>query len=136
MAKNALFRFPGFSFEDLFQDFQPEVPTGFPHFDLVKHSDGTHVLEVAVAGFDKTALEVTMENDQLTIKGSKVESSEDEDNDVQYLHRGIARRAFTKSFRLGEYFKVASATLDNGILRVLIEKEIPEEKKPKLIPVI
>jgi len=136
MARNALFRFPGFDFDDLFNE-TPQFSTessSFPHFDMYHIDREQYVIEIALAGFDKDSIEVSVENNRLTIKGEKVENELPEG--AEYIHKGIAHRAFTKSFMLGEYLRVTDAIFINGILQIHIDKEVPEEKKPKLIPVM
>jgi molecular chaperone IbpA len=87
-------------------------------------------MEFAVAGFKKDEVSVTTEKNVLTIKSTKEDA-----NDKEYLHKGIAARKFTRSFTLPEYFEVDGATVDNGILYINIIRNIPEEKKPKVIKV-
>jgi molecular chaperone IbpA len=137
MTRNAFTRFPSFfEFDGLF----PAVPqlssesSSFPHFDLYHIDQEQYVIEMALAGFSKDSIEVTVENNLLTIKGEKVEAELPEG--AEYIRKGIAHRAFTKQFALGEYFIVQGAEFRDGVLRISIEKEVPEEKKPKLIPLM
>jgi molecular chaperone IbpA len=116
-------------FGPVFRDFQ--VPTSnYPPHNIVQISDTEFYLELAVAGFKKD--EVTMEEHQglLTIKGDKKAEPES-----VYQYRGIASRSFSKSFRIAEYFEVANASMEDGILRVSFVRNVPEEAKPKLIAI-
>ena len=137
MTRNAFPRFPSFfEFDDLFSTV-PQLSSessNFPHFDLYHIDQEQYVIEMALAGFSKDAIEVSVENNLLTIKGEKVEAGLPEG--AKYIHKGIAHRAFTKQFALGEYLIVKGAEFNDGVLRISIEKEVPEEKKPKLIPLM
>lgn len=116
-------------FGPVFRDFQ--APTSnYPPHNIVQISDTEFYLELAVAGFKKN--EVTMEEHQglLTIKGDKEVSPES-----VYQYRGIASRSFSKSFRIAEYFEVANATMEDGILKVTFTRNVPDEAKPKLIAI-
>lgn len=135
MPRNALFRFPDFDFDELLNAI-PQIASessSFPHFDMYHIDREQYVIELALAGFSKDSIEVSVDGNRLTIKGEKVENELPEG--VEYIHKGIAHRAFSKSFVLGEFLKVSSAEFSDGILRISIDKEVPEEKKPKLIPV-
>ena len=103
----------------------------YPPYDLLKIDDDNYMLKLAVAGFAKQEIDISVENNTLTITGA-VESA---DEDVDYLHKGIAMRKFTRTFALGEYMEVVSAEINNGILYVAIRREVPEEKKPKQITI-
>ena len=115
-------------FGPLFRDFQLNT-NHYPPHNIVAISDNEFSLELAVAGFKKA--EITMQEHQglLTIKGSKNTDT------PEYQYRGIANRSFEKSFRIAEYFKVVDASLEDGILSVRFEKEVPEQDKPKLIAI-
>lgn len=102
----------------------------FPPYDLVKLDEDTYKLSLAIAGFSKNEVEVSMDNGSLTIKGEKTE-----DASTEVLHKGIATRKFTRTFALGEYMEVDSAEMADGILSVFVERNIPEEKKPKTIKI-
>jgi molecular chaperone IbpA len=101
----------------------------YPPHDIVKHSDICYSVEVAVAGFKESELEVTVENSVLTIKGTQAERT------VDYLHRGISTRNFTKVLNLAEHVIVKGAVVDNGLLIINLEIEVPEEKKPRRIEI-
>jgi len=103
--------------------------TGFPPYNVRKIDEDTYVVELAVAGFESESLSITEHNGTLSIKGEKPEDKE------EYLHKGIAGRKFTRTFALGEYMYVDSADLSNGMLYVIIKRNIPEEKKPKYITI-
>jgi len=102
----------------------------FPPYDLVKLDEDTYKLSLAIAGFSKDEVEVSMENGSLTVKGEKTEEASNE-----VLHKGIATRKFTRTFALGEYMEVDRAEMANGILNIFVERNVPEEKKPKTIKI-
>jgi molecular chaperone IbpA len=101
----------------------------YPPHDIVKHSDTSYTVEVAVAGFREEDLDITVENSVLTIKGSQA------DRNVDYLHRGISSRNFTKVLNLAEHVVVKGARLENGLLIIDVEIEVPEELKPRRIAI-
>jgi molecular chaperone IbpA len=103
--------------------------SGFPPYNLRKVDDDTYVVELAVAGFNNNAIEVTEHDGVLTIKGERPEDGE------EYVHKGIAGRKFTRTFTLAEYMFVDSADLNDGMLYVVVKRDIPEEKKPKTITI-
>lgn len=106
------------------------VGTTYPPYNIIKISDSETVLEVAVAGFKENEIKVVVENGYLKISGKK------ENNDTaNYLYKGIGTRSFEKSFALSKDTKVERAEYADGILSVFVKYEIPEEKKPKQIPI-
>jgi len=104
----------------------------YPPYDLLKIDDDNYMIKLAVAGFTKHEVSISVENNTLTISGEII--TEDQDA-FDYLHKGIAMRKFTRTFALGEYMEVISAEMDNGLLYVSVRREIPEEKKPKQITI-
>ena len=116
----------------VFRDFQ--LPTNnYPPHNIVKISDSEFYIELAVAGFKKSEIQMEEHQGVLTIRGSK---EIPEDIDLQkFQYRGIAGRSFSKSFRLAEYFDVAEAKVEDGILSVRFVQNIPDEAKPKLISI-
>ena len=105
----------------------------YPPYNIIRVEDDLFILEFALAGFDKSEVSITVENNQLKIKGQK--SEVEEDQSVTFLHKGIAARKFSTVFNLPEYMEVESALFSNGILEITLEKHIPEEKKPKTIQI-
>ena len=103
----------------------------YPPYDLLKLDEDTYRLSVAVAGFAKENVDVTVDNGTLVIKGEIVEVT-----DAEVVHKGIAGRKFTRSFALGEYMEVTGAELKDGMLHISIDRIVPEEKKPKTISIL
>ena len=105
----------------------------YPPFNLKKVEDNKYVIEMAVAGFTKQDIELTLEENKLIIKGNT--AGDTEDKQAEYLHYGIANRAFTRRFTLADNVEINNAELINGMLKVWLEHMIPEEKKPRKIEV-
>jgi len=103
--------------------------SGFPPYNVRKVDEDTFVVELAVAGYNKDAIDIVEHDGVLTIKGERPEDVE------EYLHKGIAGRKFTRTFTLAEYMYVDSADLNDGMLYVIIKRDVPEEKKPKKISI-
>ena len=117
-------------FDRLFGDIQrPEASSSFPPYSNRKEGDEKYTIEMAVAGFSQEDLEVELKEGVLTIRSK----SEKEEKD--YLHRGIARRAFSRSFTLSDDIVVKGADLVNGMLTIDLERIVPEEKKSRLIEI-
>lgn len=106
----------------------PKIPT-YPPYNIRKVDENKYVIELAVAGFGKQDLELEMADGTLTIKGS---TKSDEDN---FIYKGIADRAFTRSFTLADSVEIKNADLVNGMLKIWLERFIPEEKKAKKIDI-
>jgi len=107
--------------------------TSYPPYNIKQLSEDSYKIEMAVAGFEKSELRVELHNNQLTIEGSK--QSNDELDDFSYVYRGIAGRQFRQTFALADHVKVIESDLLNGILSIKLERELPEEKKPRLIEI-
>ena len=124
--------FIGFNRElDRFYNIHREATRqSFPPYDLVKLDDDTYRISLAVAGFNSSEVEVSVDNGSLIVKGEKTEEGTE-----TVLHKGIATRKFTRTFALGEYMEVDRAEMADGILSVFVERNIPEEKKPKTIKI-
>jgi molecular chaperone IbpA len=104
--------------------------SSFPPYNVKQIDEDNYVVELAVAGYDRDEINVTVDKDTLVIK-----SERENDDKADYLHKGIAGRNFTQTFTLGEYMIVKSASLENGLLSVKIEREIPDEAKPRQIKI-
>lgn len=121
--------------DPFFLGFQPNIHTwttinaqdNYPPYNVVKQDEDTFVVELALAGFDKKDIEIKVDNGTLIVKGEK------EKEDTEYQYKGIATRAFTRTFALGEYMEVTGAGYDNGMLSITVERIVPEDKKPKTI---
>ena len=105
--------------------------TNHPPYNVIKVDEDNFVVELAVAGFSKTDIDVSTADGKLTVKGEL----NTEDNDSKFIHRGIAARKFTREWALGEYMEVKAAELKDGMLKVDIVRILPEEKKPKTIKI-
>ena len=102
----------------------------YPPYDLLKLDEDTYQISLAIAGFSKEDIDVSVDNGTLIIKGEIVEVT-----DAEVVHKGIAGRKFVRSFALGEYMEVTSAELKDGMLHVHVVRIVPEDKKPKAIKI-
>jgi molecular chaperone IbpA len=102
----------------------------YPPYDLLKLDEDTYRISIAVAGFSKENINVSVDNGTLIIKGEIVEVT-----DAEVVHKGIAGRKFTRSFALGEYMEVTGAEMKDGMLHINVDRIIPEDKKPKAIDI-
>jgi len=102
----------------------------YPPYDLLKLDEDTYQISLAIAGFSKENINVSVDNGTLVIKGEIVEVA-----DAEVVHKGIAGRKFTRTFALGEYMEVTYAELKDGMLHVHVVRIIPEDKKPKVIDI-
>ena len=107
--------------------------TSFPPYNIKQVGDDRYQIEMAVAGFSKKELKIELANNQLTVEGSQ-ESSADSAED-NYLYKGIAARQFRQSFALEDHVKVLGSELKDGVLKIDLERQIPEEKKPRSIEI-
>jgi molecular chaperone IbpA len=108
-----------------------KVTQSFPPHNIIKLDESRYVVELAVAGFSKDEIEITVEDGTLTIKGDKKEGQ----TNVQYLHRGIGTRSFTKTLTVADTIEVKGAEFKDGILKIGLENIIPEHKKPRKIEI-
>ena len=108
---------------------------GYPPYNIKKVDDNKYVIEMAVAGFAKTDIELTLDNGKLTITGNIKDSNDVDNANAYYFYKGIAERAFTRSFTLADTVEIKNAEMVNGILKVWLENFIPEHKKPKKIEI-
>ena len=108
---------------------------GYPPYNIKKVADDKYVIEMAVAGFAKTDLEITLDGGKLTIAGKTKEADDLDSANAYYFYKGIAERAFTRTFTLADTVEIKNAEMVNGILKVWLENFIPEHKKPKKIDI-
>lgn len=107
--------------------------TNYPPYNLVKLNDKDFFLQFALAGFTKDDVSISLDSRKLTVKGESKGMEFPEG--AEYLHKGIATRKFTDIFTLPEFVEVVGAEFKDGILTVVLEKQIPEEKLPKTIAI-
>ena len=110
------------------------VNSNYPPHNIVKYSDDTYAIEVAVAGFTKEEVTVEVDQDQLTIRGVKDRPNEST-GQIEYLHRGLAARDFEQTFTLAEYMIVRGAKVENGMLQIDIQRVVPDALKPRQIEI-
>ena len=103
----------------------------YPPYNIVKTGENAYRIAMAVAGFGEKDLELVTHENMLTVKGQIQEP----EKDVEYLHRGIAQRAFEHRFQLADHVKVVGAKLNNGLLEVELAREVPEAMKPRKIEI-
>lgn len=103
---------------------------GYPPFDLEKEAENSYRITLAVAGFRADEIDITSKLNLLLVSGRKGEESQ-----RTYLHRGIAVRGFERQFQLADYVVVTGASLDDGLLRIDLKRELPEEVKPRRIEI-
>ena len=119
-------------FEKMFDDDVFRVPqVNYPPYNIVKTGTYTYDIEVALAGYSKKDISVEYADGILTIKSIKEEKSDDKKDGV--IHKGIAKRYFSRSFTIADDVKIESAELKDGLLKISLMKIVPEGKKPKTI---
>ena len=111
-------------------DLTKNIPN-YPPYNIKKTGDNTYVIEIAVAGFARQDIEIELDGGNMVIKGSA--KNEEEENN--FLYRGIANRNFTRTFALEDQIEIKDAEMFNGMLKVFLERIIPEHKKPKKIEI-
>jgi molecular chaperone IbpA len=104
----------------------------FPPFDIEKLGDDSYRITLAVAGFKREEIEIVAHQNMLTITGRR---GDDRNKDGNYLHMGIATRAFERRFELADFVRVTGAELSDGLLRIELAREIPEAMKPRKIDI-
>lgn len=112
------------------EDLTKNIPN-YPPYNIKKTGENTYVIELAIAGFARQDVEIELADGKMVIRGN-VQSTDDESN---FLFKGIANRAFTRTFALDDQVEVKDAEMLNGMLKVFLERIIPEHKKPKKIEV-
>ena len=113
----------------------PSVSNNYPPYNIVKSGNNKYDVEVALAGFNKKDINVNVGDGMLTIESKKEDKNSDEDENGEVLHKGISQRYFKRSFSVADDVEVKGAKLENGLLRVSMERKIPEARKLKTIDV-
>jgi len=113
----------------LSMDVQKSI-SNFPPHNIIKVDDTRYIVELAVAGFSKDEIDISVNEGLLTVKGEKENETE-----VQYLHKGIGTRSFTKTLTIADTIEVKGAEFKDGILRIGLENIVPDSKKPRKIEI-
>ena len=131
-------------FDDTFRHFESMFDhqldhiqtTAFPNYNIVKMDKNKYDIQIALAGYNKKDIDINLEEGVLTIESKKDEKKETKlDSEGEILHKGIAKRYFKKSFTIAEDCKVIGAELKDGLLRVSLERIVPEHKKARTISI-
>ena len=111
---------------------QPENGQSYPPYNIERTAEDAYRISMAVAGFSDEDISIEAHRNVLTVKG---ERAEEQAEDKQFLHRGIAARAFERRFQLADHVEVEGAALKNGLLHIDLKRNIPEEMKPRRIAI-
>ena len=106
--------------------------TGYPPYNIEKTGEGSYRVAMAVAGFARHELDLTVQENTLIVTGN---ASEENSGERQFLHRGIAKRAFERRFQLADTIKVTNASYADGLLNIDLVREVPEHKKPRKVEI-
>ncbi len=120
-------------FDQMERRYANSVNNNYPPHNILRLDDNEYAIQIAVTGFERAEISVTVENNVLVVKG---ESMTTEYAPEQYLHRGLATRDFVKEFPLAEHIEVVGAETKNGMLVVKLVRNIPESAKPKIIDIV
>jgi molecular chaperone IbpA len=116
--------------QKLHEDLTKNIPN-YPPYNIRKNSENSYTIEIAVAGFGQQDIDIEMNDGKLVVRGNITNDSEGDD----FLFKGIANRAFTRTFALNDEIEVKDAEIFNGMLKIALERLIPEHKQPKKIAV-
>lgn len=117
---------------DIISDMEVKKPQTYPPYNIVRFDEDNYQIQIAVAGFSPEELDIQLKENQLTVNGQITSVYTD---DVQYLHHGLASRDFSHTFTLSDTIIVKTADVVNGVLNIDLQNVIPEEKKPRKIPI-
>lgn len=127
----------GIGFDNMFDKLMrvsAHQQTNYPPHNIIKLDEDNFIIQLATAGFCEGEIDINLEKNILTIKGSQLPTQAD-NSEVEYLVRGISMRDFERTFTLAEYVEVTGAIVSNGILSINLKRIVPEEKKPKSIAI-
>jgi molecular chaperone IbpA len=118
--------------QTLHADLTKNIPN-YPPYNIRKNDENSYTIEVAVAGFGESEIDITIDGGKLIVKGN-VDTSTNE-SEENFLFKGIATRAFTRAFAIDDHIEVKNAELFNGMLKIALERLVPEEQQPKKIKI-
>ncbi|MCG2840993.1 Hsp20 family protein [Sandaracinobacter sp. RS1-74] len=110
-----------------------EGDVGFPPYNIEKLGDDAYRITMAVAGFAREELDITVQENTLLVTGKAADEAQPAER--TFLHRGIAKRAFERRFQLADVIKVTGASFENGLLNIELQREVPEHKKPRKVEI-
>ena len=125
----SLFRQMVVGFDDFFDSIDYNYRETYPPYNIRRKADNRYILEIAVAGFLRKDLEVSLDNNTLVVEGMR-DTTENE-----YIHKGVSTRNFKRTWSLARYMEVDRADFEDGILKLELKRNLPEELKPKKIKI-
>ena len=123
-------------FDQMERRYSNSVNNNYPPHNILRTGENQYEIQIAVTGFDKSEISVTVESNVLTVTGEGAESIRHENPEIVYLHRGLATRDFAKEFPLAEHIEVVGAETKNGMLTIKLVRNVPESAKPKIIDIV
>ena len=121
-------------FDQMERRYSNSVSNNYPPHNILKTGENQYEIQIAVTGFEKSEISVTVENNVLVVQGETQTSNENAE--IVYLHRGLATRDFVREFPLAEHIEVVGAETKNGMLTIKLVRNIPESAKPKIIDIV
>ena len=121
-------------FDQMERRFANSVSNNYPPHNILKTGENQYEIQLAVTGFDKSEISVTVEDGVLIVKGES--QIPNESTEIVYIHRGLATRDFVKEFPLAEHIEVTGAETKNGMLTIKLIRNVPESAKPKVIDIV
>jgi molecular chaperone IbpA len=123
-------------FDQMERRYGNSINNNYPPHNILKTGENQYEIQIAVTGFEKSEISVTVESNVLTVKGEGAESIRHENPEIVYLHRGLATRDFSREFPLAEHIEISGAEIKNGMLIVKLIRNIPESAKPRVIDIV
>lgn len=120
-------------FDQMERRYGNSVNNNYPPHNILRLGDNDYAIQLAVTGFAKSEISVTVEDNVLIVKGESMTTDYEPE---QYLHRGLATRDFSKEFPLAEHIEVSGAEIANGMLTIKLIRNVPESAKPKVIDIV
>ena len=123
-------------FDQMERRYGNSVNNNYPPHNILKTGENQYEIQIAVTGFEKSEITVSVESNVLTVTGEGAESIRHENPEIVYLHRGLATRDFAREFPLAEHIEVVGAETKNGMLTIKLVRNVPESAKPKIIDIV
>ena len=123
-------------FDQMERRYGNSINNNYPPHNILKTGENQYEIQIAVTGFEKSEISVSVESNVLTVKGEGSESIRHENPEIVYLHRGLATRDFSREFPLAEHIEVNGAEIKNGMLIVKLIRNVPESEKPRIIDIV